>query len=95
MRKGFLFLLSHLFLVLAFFVMPVDKIQAQFPASATLVIPFRGREYWQDFDKPRKLLDYLEQEEILSLYFEKFIIGQLSVEEMLQAVENKLNSLVQ
>ena len=50
--------------------------------------------YWMMVN-PRAKVAYLEQEEILSLYFEKFIIGQLSVEEMLQAVENKLNSLVQ
>ncbi len=50
--------------------------------------------YWMMVN-PKAKVSYLEQEEILSLYFEKFIIGQLSVEEMLQAIENKLNSLVQ
>ncbi|KKS98654.1 MAG: hypothetical protein UV73_C0001G0175 [Candidatus Gottesmanbacteria bacterium GW2011_GWA2_43_14] len=33
---------------------------------ATIVIPFRGREYWQDFAKPRQILDYLNKEKLPS-----------------------------
>ena len=37
------------------------------PASAsyaTIVIPLRAREYWQDFAKPQLLLDYLKKENL-------------------------------
>src|SRR3990167_828101 len=31
---------------------------------ATVVIPLRAREYWQDFAKPKLLLDYLKKENL-------------------------------